>query len=141
MGLDMYLRAKKYFYDAKEDVPTQITKVMGINREVSEVVYRAMYWRKANAIHQWFVEEVQRGEDNCLPHELDREKLVALVDLCKRALTTKNATLLPTVSGFFFGSTDVDEYYWEDLQDTIDGLTKVLEDFPKDFYFEYQSSW
>jgi len=140
MGLDMYLRAKKYFC-SDNPVATQIAEAVGVNREVSEVSYRAMYWRKANCIHQWFVDEVQEGEDNCRPYELDREKLVALVDLCKRALTTKNATLLPTVSGCFFGSTEVDEYYWEDLQDTINGLAKVLEDFPEDFYFEYQASW
>jgi hypothetical protein len=140
MGLDMYLRAKKYFC-SDNPVATQIAEAVGVNREVSEVSYRAMYWRKANCIHQWFVDEVQEGEDNCRPYELDREKLVALVDLCKRALTTKNATLLPTISGCFFGSTEVDEYYWEDLQDTVNGLTKVLEDFPEDFYFEYQASW
>ena len=140
MGLDMYLRAKKYFC-RDNPVATQIAEAVGVNREVSEVSYRAMYWRKANCIHQWFVDEVQEGEDNCRPYELDREKLVALVDLCKRALTTKNATLLPTISGCFFGSTDVDEWYWEMLEDTIDKLTKVLEDFPEDFYFEYQASW
>jgi len=140
MGLDMYLRAKKYFC-SDNPVATQIAEAVGVNREVSEVSYRAFYWRKANCIHQWFVHYVQDDVDNCRAYEFDREKLVVLVNLCKRALTTKDASLLPTASGFFFGSTDIDEYYWEDLQDTIDGVTKVLEDFPEDFYFEYQASW
>ena len=50
--------------------------------------------------------------------------------------------LLPTTSGFFFGSTDYDEYYVNDIKDTIDIVTKVLEttDFEKEMIY-YVSSW
>ena len=50
--------------------------------------------------------------------------------------------LLPTTSGFFFGSTDYDEYYVNDIKETIDIVTKVLEttDFEKEMVY-YVSSW
>lgn len=31
------------------------------------------YWRKANAIHAWFVKNVQGGVDNCQSHEVSKE--------------------------------------------------------------------
>jgi hypothetical protein len=138
MGLDMYLRAKIY---AEDPVSTQIAEAIGVKREVSEVVFRAMYWRKANAIHAWFVHNVQEGEDDCQPYDVDREKLVELSDLCKKALKTKDSNLLPPTSGFFFGSTDIDDEYWSDIETTIRGIDKALKDFGNEFYFEYQSSW
>jgi hypothetical protein len=50
--------------------------------------------------------------------------------------------LLPTQSGFFFGGTDYDEWYKQDLEYTVTRIEKILADpaFVKsDFY--YQSSW
>lgn len=35
--------------------------------------------------------------------------------------------LLPTKSGFFYGSTEYDEHYIEDLKETIDQIDRVLE--------------
>jgi hypothetical protein len=50
--------------------------------------------------------------------------------------------LLPTQCGFFFGSTDYDEYYIEDVKYTIDIITKALEttDFKTQMIY-YVSSW
>jgi cysteine desulfurase len=42
----------------------------------------AVYWRKANQIHAWFVQNVQEGVDECERHWVPREKLVELRDLC-----------------------------------------------------------
>ena len=47
--------------------------------------------------------------------------------------------LLPTQEGFFFGSTDYDEYYYSDLQDTKQILEEALKDAHADF--EYCASW
>lgn len=44
-------------------------------------------WRKANAIHQWFVENVQDGEDDCRFHrEVTEDDLEELLDICKTVL-------------------------------------------------------
>lgn len=42
--------------------------------------------------------------------------------------TTAAQELLPAQEGFFFGSTDYDEYYLADVRDTVDILEKVLVD-------------
>ena len=50
--------------------------------------------------------------------------------------------MLPTRSGFFFGSTEYDECYQEDLKNTISQLTDVLEYYPEnEWTFYYEASW
>ena len=154
MGLDMYLTAEKYlskFDPADAQKITQLNDIFDIEGDADNdygaqsVVFRVAYWRKANAIHQWFVDNVQDGIDECQKAYVSREQLVELLELCKQIIANpkKGKTLLPTASGFFFGSTDYDQYYLDDIQLTVDRLNKVLTDPALnngvDFY--YQSSW
>jgi hypothetical protein len=65
-----------------------------------------------------------------------------LRDTCKESLEKRDPSLLPPQSGFFFGPTDVDEYYWEDIEFTQNLLDRALSDqglIGCEFY--YQSSW
>lgn len=48
--------------------------------------------------------------------------------------------LLPTASGFFFGGSEYDSYYYDDLKSTVAQIDRVL-GMPEDFYFEYRASW
>lgn len=50
--------------------------------------------------------------------------------------------LLPTTGGFFFGSEEYDQYYMDDIDETIKQLTDILHntDFEKEIVF-YHSSW
>lgn len=154
MGLDMYLSAKKYmskyFDPADSEKIKSINELFGVEGEedgdygAQEVIFRVAYWRKANAIHQWFVDNCQDGVDECQESWVSREQLQELVDICKTILAdmSKAQELLPTQSGFFFGGTDYDEWYKQDLEHTAQRLEKILADpaFAKsDFY--YQSSW
>lgn len=149
MGLDMYLSAEKYQWGSAGDEPTDMTKAVNTvldtkGKQVSSVRIWACDWRKANAIHAWFVKNVQDGEDNCQRYEVSVKQLYELVELCKEVLAdrSKAEELLPTQEGFFFGDTKYDEYYFDDLRDTIEKLTPFITD-PEweswDFY--YQSSW
>ena len=99
------------------------------------------YWRKANQIHNWFVENVQDGEDNCGSYYVTRQQLEELKATCIEVLAHKELAedLLPTGAGFFFGSTTYDEYYYGDLDETIKIINRCLES--KFDGFEYQSSW
>lgn len=106
-------------------------------REISEIVCQVGYWRKANAIHKWFVDNIQGGVDDCREYIAEYTKLMELKALCKRVLDTKDSSLLPPQSGFFFGSTEVDEYYWGSLTETIE----ILEKLNGDEYHCYRSSW
>lgn len=105
------------------------------------IFHEAAYWRKANAIHAWFVRNVQNNEDDCGYYELTQEHLQNLVQVCNKVLETQDATLLPPQGGFFFGSTDVDDWYWADVKRTIEQVSNILnKDWSKHRFF-YHSSW
>ncbi len=150
MGLDMYLSAKRYVSEYRESDEAlrgelnKLTELTG-GLEIQEVSCEAMYWRKANAIHMWFVKNVQDGVDNCGSYYVPKEKLQELVELCKEVMANKGraSELLPTASGFFFGTLDYGDYYFEDVQSTITRLEELLSnsDIINNFSFHYQSSW
>ena len=102
------------------------------------------YWRKANAIHRWFVDNVQNGVDDCGVYPVSKEDLRALLAACRLIESgwEMPEKVLPTQSGFFFGSVEYDEWYYEDIKETIDILEKVLAETDFDNYqITYQSSW
>ena len=101
-----------------------------------------MYWRKANQVHAWFVAKVQNGNDNCGQYYVSRGQLEELLKLVNAVLTepTKAADLLPTQEGFFFGSYEYGNDYFQDLKETKDGVEKILSE-PDNGSFYYQSSW
>ena len=149
MGLDMCLNAKRHLWswsDESEDknIASEIQKIANIpeNFNVKEITVEAAYWRKANQIHRWFVHNVQEGTDDCGTYYVGRQNLIDLRDLCKKVIENKDLapTELPTESGFFFGSTTYDDWYYNDLAETIDMLDKALS-LGKGWDFEYHSSW
>lgn len=154
MGLDMYLSAKKYmskYFDESDTAKIeQVNKIFGVeglednDYGAEEVKFRVAYWRKANMIHRWFVENCQDGEDNCDETYVSREDLEKLLQLCKDVMEDmgKAEELLPTQGGFFFGGVEYDQYYVGDIKYTAERLEKILTDKSlqkMDFY--YQSSW
>jgi hypothetical protein len=143
MGLDMYLNAKRYLRFSEDETASKVAEVFPeLNgKRVKEVIVEALYWRKANSIHKWFVDNVQEGNDDCGNYWVPREKLEELRQLILEVLETKDASKLPPQSGFFFGSTEVDEWYWSDLRNTAERLEQALQEFPDDWDFEYYSSW
>ena len=128
----------------KEKTMQEIQEKINVRRRVKEVVIEAAYWRKANQIHSWFVDNVQNGNDDCEFHAVTKKQLLKLGDTVQQVLSNpeKAMELLPPQSGFFFGSTEVDEYYWGDIEYTIKLLESVLNDEKlKEYDFEYYSSW
>ena len=104
MGLDMYLYRRK-----KRPAGDQVA-----------------YWRKANQIREWFATHI--GVDNCKESPLTKEILMDLRDDCIKVIVNHNRAkeLLPTSSGFFFGSTEYDDWYFKDLEDTVKMLDKII---------------
>jgi len=100
-----------------------------------------VYWRKANAIHNYIVSN-HADEVYGKPIELDRDAVKELRNRCLDIRVDRRLApeLLPTTSGFFFGSTEYDEYYFEELERTSKELTELLRDKTWD-YLEYQASW
>ena len=151
MGLDMYLKAKRYLSKHRPEDNDLIKEIEIIapagTLQPVELTYQAAYWRKANAIHAWFVKNVQNGEDDCKTYYVSTEDLENLLEVCKQVNQSQNeilaAKLLPTANGFFFGSTEYDEAYWHDIAFTIKQLEIALEEASKSdhIYFEYYASW
>lgn len=249
MGLDMYLYRKQHYgfndgiKEAKIiDKEGKEKAVIPAGRhDMLHIETNIAYWRKANQVHNWFVEVCGGGEDECQDIYVDKEKLEELLAICKeikskakmvkayakngsgsisgdkvvekvvpifggegdeRYLAEVKATgeevkyadlkpgdwykfdhefcgetvaekvkaglddhytmgeimvnaeriadLLPTTSGFFFGSTDYDCYYMADIDDTIKQLEEVLADHKKlvesglkeyDIDYIYRASW
>ena len=147
MGLDMYLTSKRYIYDFDDDgkaLREQLESFKVNGMEVKELSYRAGYWRKANAIHRWFVDNVQGGNDNCGEYLVETEQLEKLLELVNEVLRNRDKAddLLPTANGFFFGSLIYDEGYFDDLIQTKAIIENVLalDNFNRyDIY--YSSSW
>jgi len=153
MGLDMYLTAKKYLWsDEDKELSAKINELVGVKADmenrwngssmiVKQISLDAMYWRKANAIHGWFVRRCQDGKDECQESYVSREQLQELVELCHEALDKPDHEVLEPTAGFFFGSYEKDEWYYQYLKETIEGITKALTLPEKEYEFYYQASW
>jgi hypothetical protein len=151
MGLDMFIWGKQRLWGISDESEELQDKVSSLfpelgDAKVNVVEAEVAYWRKANAIHQWFVVECGEGEDNCKPYDVSREQLMELRDLCRQVILDpeKGEDILPTESGFFFGSTEYDEWYMEEVKATVELLDGILENPKFEFGgwdFEYRASW
>ena len=156
MGLDMYLSKKTYVkqweHKGDENFQVEVTKkgepVSHIKSErISYVEEEVGYWRKSNQIHNWFVQNVQNGTDDCGTYFVSEEQLEELLELCKRVIENNELAeeLLPSADGFFFGSTDYDEWYFKDLTNTIKIIETLLSERNENGYLDgdiyYHSSW
>ena len=171
MGLDQYLTVSEYvtrttrdgirpdapkanplFEELRDRRPSWVDK--GSFQGIS-VRYPAGYWRKANGIHNWFVQNVQDGRDECQEAYLSKQDLLDLRQACEQVLAVSHrdeevieATAidagLATKAGFFFGTTEYDDWYFEDLRYTVKLIYRLetcgaLDDPWVDIY--YQASW
>ena len=111
MGLDMYIIRK--------------------NEQGKDV--ELAYWRKANQIRAWLVRHnIIEDDDNCYDRPITMQNLRDLVDDCEKVLINHDLAkeILPTSMGFFFGSTEYDDWYYYDLIKTIVMLQPII-DNPK----------
>ncbi|HTU12430.1 MAG TPA: hypothetical protein VMG08_16180 [Allosphingosinicella sp.] len=145
---------------------------------IGYVEEEVMYWRKANHIHNWFVENVQDGVDNCATYYVSSDHLSELLDACERVIEASELVdgevymgtvydqahpkgkvltqpgrvikdpnvakaLLPTQSGFFFGSEEYDEDYLGNVVATRDWIVRTLEELGDGARADivYHSSW
>jgi len=156
MGLDMYL-SKKTYVKQWDHIPKEEQFEVTVKRNgkvfdqikvdrISYVEEQMMYWRKANHIHNWFVQNCQSSVDDGRSTYVSVEDLKNLYDACKKVMEFDAASapndILPTTSGFFFGSTEYDEYYYQKIKDTIEFLEKEMDSdgkFSGDYY--YEASW
>ena len=181
----MYLYKKHYVGNKYKEPEEQVTVNVPVSSSVgyirteriSEITEMVAYWRKANAIHKWFIDNCAGGDGDKTEMYVSKDQLQELLDTVDKVLSgTKlidgkvhNGTefskgvkkeimeegkivedstiakeLLPTESGFFFGGTDYDQYYYDDLVETKKVLEQILGELANDKSyptFSYEASW
>lgn len=157
MGLDMYFYLEKYESQSRfsdkdnvvlhydEDLKELEEDIFIRNFKSIETRYQVGYFRKFNALHSYIVNKYANGEDDCRPILLDREDIEEILTTLKSVNKDNASEVLPTQTGFFFGSQEYDEWYFEDIEYAIDLLEKMLKVLEKDsknrWSAYYEASW
>lgn len=129
MGLDMYLNKIKVY----EDGNTYSTEIR--------------YWRKCNQIHDWFLRHGNLDHSyNAGNEPLYIDKGIAKQFLDELKIVNENhekaKELFPVAEGFFWGSAEYDEFYFNDLKETFNDLLGVYLDTDWDTeHWEYSCWW
>lgn len=158
MGLDMYLYRKEsvsgtaWTQDKKAIKEANLYSVIAdhfnVDHEIGaryvNVDICVAYWRKANAIHGWFV-DLDGGRDECQTIYVSLDQLKDLRELANSVVLTPAMAgdMLPPREGCFFGTSDIDEWYISDMKNTVEMLDKIISNVSPDEYptFFYQASW
>jgi hypothetical protein len=181
MGLDMYLH-REVFVSGEDNVRDVLDETpyrgpVSPSFPTANIRFTVAYWRKANAIHKWFVDNVQGGVDECQTVTVTQDQLRDLLRTCQQVLKVARiakgqpvvhgytlndgewlprveqgraalngeelAEILPTQAGFFFGDTNYSQWYLDDVADTVEMLTEILDDpdLKQYDYVTYTASW
>mgnify|MGYP003334061617 CR=1 FL=1 len=160
MGLDMYLNRESSFWNQfeKTDDGELITHIpeckITCNGESlyegnpKRIIEEVGYWRKANAIHGWFMQH-EGWNDESQSVIIPLNSLKELRNICLTVLNEKSLAeqFLPVTQGFFFGSYEYDDWYFEELQETVKIIDKIIEfeesgkNLSDSSWYEYQASW
>lgn len=154
MGLDMYLSAEKYLgnwgHSEESEKKAFNSVIESIGFDLKDlppdspsltVNVSIGYWRKANHIHDWLVNNCAGGVDDCRPVNVGGRALAELRSLCLEAIATKNAALLKPCEGFFFGGTGIDDDYWQDLAATVEIIDRAIRLSKRGYGIGYRASW
>lgn len=153
MGLDSYLYAHTfvsslYGEEGEAEIFNSIKELMRASPFVEEdqlhfagAKIQVGYWRKFNALHNYIIKNIANGVDICNPIEFTRHEITKLVSVLEEVNEDNAVELFPTTSGFFFGSTDYDDYYFKQVNNAKQFFSNLLENSPKNWTFTYQASW
>ena len=110
-------------------------KIMFITEELAN-------WSKANQIHKWFVENCQKGNDDCREYQVLVSELMKLLTLCEMIKSDNKLAkqLLPTQDGFFFGDINYGEFYFKNIDYTIEVLESIHIQNEKEVKAKYYNS-
>ena len=119
-----------------------------------------MDWRKANQIHRWIIDNSEETLEeerttiismgklkelleiiNDIIHLTPKEKMCIRLQNGLDFNVEKAKRFLPTCSGFFYGGTEYDKWYLEQLIETKEFLEKVINNDNLDKKFRYIASW
>lgn len=92
------------------------------------------YFSKVNFLIPFF-ESRGYNIENCVPIRIDREDFEDLLERCNKVLSNHDLAkeLLPTQDGFFFGNTEYNDWYFEDVKSVKDYVEDKLSELDKQF--------
>ena len=108
---------------------SKVIKELEEEKENTNPWNKVAYFRKVNFLIPFF-----GYEENCSNIEIDKYQVEDLIEACKEVLANhdKASFLLPTQAGLFFGSTDYDDWYFDDVQNVKEKFEEILADFNRD---------
>lgn len=127
------LNEEKKYFEKHKDIAELLDK-MQVNvdesgklaEEIHNIFNREeiAYFRKVNFLMAFFA-----YVDNCEFVEITKEQVSDLVDRATRVWENHSLAeeLLPTQSGFFYGSTEYSDWYFEDVKDVRDTFQEILD--------------
>ena len=145
MGLDMNLEGRKYIgYDKDKDALGKLLQNMhGIKHKISSITVDLAYWRKFNALHSAFQENetLEEGSDKIY---IDEDFFKSILKKMKAVQKDHSQAeeLFPTQSGFFYGDTSYDDWYFQAIDESIKIFEKLLsEKIFESYDIYYTASW
>lgn len=123
MGLDIYFWTVKRGRSRNKDINRK-SEIKKIEKNTEDVIYVGDF-RKVNFLMSFF-----NYTGNCEYIEIRKEQVEELIQNCEDVLFWRGKTisekLLETTPGFFFGSTDYDEYYYQKVQNVLDTFKPLI---------------
>lgn len=138
MGLDMYLTRKRYIgahwphrkVTGSIDIQIDGQPVEVEFDKVNTIEEHAGYWRKANAIHRWFVENCAGGVDNCQEVYVSKKQMQELLETVNQVLAASKLKKGKVYDGASLTAEATKEILEENLQEKYN-----------DCEFYYRASW
>lgn len=135
LGVEYDYQTDKYSY-----TPVDLSTLLKEEDKIIADAYKKedAYFRKANFIYAYFQNKLVEEEA-----WVTRGDLEDIIDKCEKVLADHSLAeeLLPTQSGFFFGSTDYDEWYFHDVKNCLKQMTKLLKELKDDEQIFVSMSW
>lgn len=112
-----------------EDMELEFQKHIGMKVCRNRNVYgygstESEYNKIMSEIEKDFFGFVEKNTDTCLDDYRGKSYYIELDEFTKQNLL---GNILPTTSGFFFGSTEYDEWYFKDVEDVRNKFSKLLD--------------
>lgn len=132
MGLDMYLnleRGSRKSIDDLDNATATSFNCFEVNTVRVKESFEIGYWRKANAILGLIERTCCEDEiENCRPIYLSMGQVEEMLETCKKVQKDHSlaSELIPTQEGFFFGTQEYGQWYFENLDYTIELFEKLL---------------
>ena len=137
--IDPYVR---YEFERRQLKECEVKKVEYWVNEIlaSFVNGEDMYYRKVNFLYAYFADRLD--DEQCIVTLEDCKKIIKYAETILETRDTDLAEkLLPTQSGFFFGSTEYDDYYFDDVKDVLEQFSEYIDDWTDDTIGWVYFSW